>query len=501
MTSPNLLPSSTHNILWMQFKNCFRLNKGRTCKIHHDCVDFECFNRPNPENQWLEWRAHPFDPSHKSHKFKGPGLQCGITTCRQTGEIVSCHGPFPASEWHDLTICRRCVEPMLAPSEMVEADAGCRGDETTRQPKDDCCRSEKMAKKKAASRHEAANGRLDNFRCLRSQFRHNGHEHKHYFHTLVVVTQLMLRRHGQHPLSCQNKVIVFIRSDLQTCVVAATMFDEGSSDFTHTQSDWGWSDWTWSWTTQLTPTWPSIGLPLLFLLLFSLLLLLTVLDPLLLLLLLRVSPPSSYPPSTSMGSSKLPPWPQCKGMGRGTWTRSKGRSSRKSKSASMSWIILSGGRGVFIWGSTYNHPSSSMCPTTMLFHTSWVTLEQARILRASTSMHTPAIRESRLFWLVHIELWVSRVECQCCNAIVALKRHLMMHWSILKVIVSFLWASQKFCEPTRNCFSLRLSRSFTLFFQTMAIFRYLPEIVSGWISLIFDCLNTSIVNEWNKPTD
>ena len=107
-----------------------------------------------------------------------------------------------------MTICRRCVEPLLAPGEMVEADAGCRGDKTTQQPKDHCCRSEKMAKKKAASRHEAANGRLDNFRCLRSQFRHNGHEHKHYFHTLVVVTQLMLRRHGQHPLSCQNKVIV-----------------------------------------------------------------------------------------------------------------------------------------------------------------------------------------------------------------------------------------------------------------------------------------------------
>ena len=123
--------------------------------------------------------------------------------------------------------------------------------------------------------------------------------------------------------------------------------------------------------------------------------LLTVLDPLLLLLLLQVSPPSSSLPSTSRGSSKLPPWPQCKGMGRGTWTRSKGRSSRKSKSASMSWIILSGGRGVFIWGSTYNHPSSSMCPTTMLFHTSWVTLEQARILRASTSIHTPAIRKLR----------------------------------------------------------------------------------------------------------
>ena len=121
----------------------------------------------------------------------------------QTGEIVSCHGPFPAGEWHDLTIQRRCVEPtMLAPGEMVEADARHRGDETMQQPKDHHCRSEKTAKKKVASRHEAVNGRLKNFECLCNQFRHNGHEQKGCFHTPAVVTQLMLRQHGQHPMSC-----------------------------------------------------------------------------------------------------------------------------------------------------------------------------------------------------------------------------------------------------------------------------------------------------------
>ena len=123
---------------------------------------------------------------------------------------------------------------------------------------------------------------------------------------------------------------------------------------------------------------------------------------------------------------------------------------------------------------------------------SWTSTDLACI---NFNVHTSNQRVAPILTCPH------RVECQCCNAIVALKRHLMMHRSILKVIVSFLWASRKFCEPTRNCFSLRLSRSFTLFFQTMAIFRDLPEIVSGGISLIFDCLNTSIVNEWNKPTD
>ena len=56
--------------------------------------------------------------------------------------------------------------------------------------------------------------------------------------------------------------------------------------------------------------------------------------------------------------------------GTGDMNAIKREKLKEIKSASMSWIILSGGRGVFIWGSTYNHPSSSMCPTTMLFHTS-----------------------------------------------------------------------------------------------------------------------------------
>ena len=170
--------------------------------MHHDGVDFKCFNGPNPENQQqVEWRACPFDPSHKSHKFKSAGLRHGISTCIQTGEIVSCHGPFPAGVWHDLTICRTHVKPKLAPGEMVEADAGHCGDETVRQPKDCHCRSEKTAKKRVASRHEAMNGRLENFRCLRNQFRHDRHEHKHCFHTAAVTTQLMMKKHGQCPVS------------------------------------------------------------------------------------------------------------------------------------------------------------------------------------------------------------------------------------------------------------------------------------------------------------
>ena len=52
---------------------------------------------------------------------------------------------------------------MLLPGEKVEADAGYHADPTVRGPLDYCCKSEKAAKKKIASRHETINGRLETF--------------------------------------------------------------------------------------------------------------------------------------------------------------------------------------------------------------------------------------------------------------------------------------------------------------------------------------------------
>jgi hypothetical protein len=145
-----------------------------------------------------QWRRYPFDPSYSSHKFKASGLRYGISTCIQTRDIVSCHGPFPAGKWPDINIYRQFVKPMLAPNERVEADAGYHADPTIHGPLDYCCQSEKSVKKKAAGRHETINGRLETFRCLRNQFRHNHHEHKYYFFTAAVTTQLMLQKYGSY---------------------------------------------------------------------------------------------------------------------------------------------------------------------------------------------------------------------------------------------------------------------------------------------------------------
>ena len=101
-----------------------KYDKGKTCKIYHDGVDFRVFNKPNPkEESKPQWSPYPFDPTYHSHKFKVAGLRYGISTCIQTGDIVSCHGPFKAGEWADITIFRKFVKPMLSPGEIVETDA------------------------------------------------------------------------------------------------------------------------------------------------------------------------------------------------------------------------------------------------------------------------------------------------------------------------------------------------------------------------------------------
>ena len=190
------------SLFQIKFKNRHRFDKGRTCKIYHDGVDFKCFNKQNPmKEDKPKWRAYPFDPSYNSHKFNSSGLRYGISTCIQTGEIVSSHGPFKAGKWADITIFRKFVKPMLLPGEMVEADAGYRGDATIRCPSDYYCQSEKSAKKKVASRHETINGRLETFRCLRHEFRHKHNQHKYYFYTAAVTTQLMLREYGTYYVS------------------------------------------------------------------------------------------------------------------------------------------------------------------------------------------------------------------------------------------------------------------------------------------------------------
>ena len=78
---------------------------------------------------------------------------------------------------------------------MVEVDRGY-WHPTCRRPDNYLCQSEKIAKCKVAGRHETINGRIKNFRSTDYRFRHNIHDHKYYFYTAAIVTQMMFEKYG-----------------------------------------------------------------------------------------------------------------------------------------------------------------------------------------------------------------------------------------------------------------------------------------------------------------
>jgi hypothetical protein len=100
------------------WENRLKGDVGEVCKTVVDGTDFEIFE------------PSPFLSIWKSHKFKGPGLRYEVATCIQTGDIVWINGPFPCGKYPDLTIFRLGLLHMLEDGEMVEADAGYRGEPT-----------------------------------------------------------------------------------------------------------------------------------------------------------------------------------------------------------------------------------------------------------------------------------------------------------------------------------------------------------------------------------
>lgn len=89
----------------IHFENCFKLDRGLMCKTYHNGVDFAIYNRPNCKKEQIKNIAHdkfPYDKQYYSHKKKGGGLQYGVTTCIQTGEIVDAVGPKPCGAWPDI---------------------------------------------------------------------------------------------------------------------------------------------------------------------------------------------------------------------------------------------------------------------------------------------------------------------------------------------------------------------------------------------------------------
>lgn len=139
----------------------------------------------------------PFNRKWYSHKFEGAGLRYELGICIQTGDIVWINGAYPCGSWSDLKIFRHRLKGLLGPTELVEADATYR-DSKCRLPGSFVSVADRRASRRARGRHEQINGRIKIFKVLKTEFRHDIHDHQTCFFACAVLTQLSFNN-GERP--------------------------------------------------------------------------------------------------------------------------------------------------------------------------------------------------------------------------------------------------------------------------------------------------------------
>jgi hypothetical protein len=110
-----------------------------------------------------------------------------------TGWIVWVNGPFPAGEFSDLNIARRCLVHFLHENEFYIADGGYRdGNQWSVTPSGrHSYKDRQMAV--VRSRHETINARLKEWNILAVMFRHPLEKHSMVFRAVANITQLGLQ--------------------------------------------------------------------------------------------------------------------------------------------------------------------------------------------------------------------------------------------------------------------------------------------------------------------
>jgi hypothetical protein len=136
--------------------------------------------------------------SFYSHKFSGRGLRYELAVCIATGGIVPVVGPFPCGDWPDIEIFHYCLKGMLDIHERVEADDGYVGEDpgSIKVPGSVVHNHDERQlyiHGRVRCRHETANKRLKQFKCLDTVFCHNISFHGPCFRACAVLTQLAIR--------------------------------------------------------------------------------------------------------------------------------------------------------------------------------------------------------------------------------------------------------------------------------------------------------------------
>ena len=140
--------------------------------------------------------AERVNPKWFSHKFNGPGLSYELAIAIHSNRLVWINGPFPAAT-SDITIFRSEANPPAGLMAHIPAnkraigDSGYQGEapEKVSVTQEDDDQEVKKFKARVKSRHESFNGRLKNFQCLSSTFRHGTNRHGPVFVACCVCMQ------------------------------------------------------------------------------------------------------------------------------------------------------------------------------------------------------------------------------------------------------------------------------------------------------------------------
>ena len=151
----NTLLTNSFVFIQIVWDNRLSVYTGQTCLVSVDGTDFQ-IQEQSPFCQIQE--QSPFWKGWYSHKFKGPGLRYEVGVCIATGDIVWVNGPYPAGKFSDLSIFCHVLKWMLLPFEMVEADAGYRGEPACVSDKTHwLTEAQKDQKDTVRARHETVN--------------------------------------------------------------------------------------------------------------------------------------------------------------------------------------------------------------------------------------------------------------------------------------------------------------------------------------------------------
>jgi len=141
--------------------------------------------------------AHPTykrDTKYFSHKSGRAGLDYEIGISIYESKVVWINGPFKAGR-HDVKIFKEDgLMQMIPLGKRVVADRGYRGAAEVVSYRNDLDNDDvKEFKRRALSRHENFNDRLNSFKALQELFRHSHTKHNIAFDAVVVICHLELQ--------------------------------------------------------------------------------------------------------------------------------------------------------------------------------------------------------------------------------------------------------------------------------------------------------------------